>query len=94
MLYPGQRHGVRGKALQLHQFRMWQDFFGRSWGLSLTGALGVSSPALLGRWREQSMRDGGALAARLALRREAFALAPLPICNGEETRRRRRGCSR
>lgn len=29
MLYPGQRHGVRGKALQLHQWRMWQDFFGR-----------------------------------------------------------------
>jgi dipeptidyl-peptidase-4 len=29
MLYPGQRHGVRGKALQLHQWRMWDDFFGR-----------------------------------------------------------------
>jgi dipeptidyl-peptidase-4 len=29
MLYPGQRHGVRGKALQLHQYRMWSDFFGR-----------------------------------------------------------------
>ena len=32
MLYPGQRHGVRGKALQLHQFRMWSDFFGRKLG--------------------------------------------------------------
>jgi dipeptidyl-peptidase-4 len=32
MLYPGQRHGVRGKALQLHQFRMWDDFFGRKLG--------------------------------------------------------------
>jgi dipeptidyl-peptidase-4 len=32
MLYPGQRHGIRGKALQLHQFRMWSDFFGRKLG--------------------------------------------------------------
>jgi dipeptidyl-peptidase-4 len=32
MLYPGQRHGVRGKALQLHQHRMWNDFFGRKLG--------------------------------------------------------------
>jgi dipeptidyl-peptidase-4 len=32
MLYPGQRHGVRGKALQLHQYRMWSDFFGRKLG--------------------------------------------------------------
>ncbi len=29
MLYPGQRHGIRGKALQLHQWRTWSDFFDR-----------------------------------------------------------------
>jgi len=30
MLYPGQRHGVRGNPRQLQQWRTWLDFFGRN----------------------------------------------------------------
>ena len=29
MLYPGQRHGVRGNPRLLQQWRTWLDFFGR-----------------------------------------------------------------
>lgn len=32
MLYPGQRHGVRGNPRQLQQWRTWLDFFGRELG--------------------------------------------------------------
>src|SRR5690606_13638464 len=32
MLYPGQRHGIRGNARQLHQWRTYLDFLDRTIG--------------------------------------------------------------
>jgi dipeptidyl-peptidase-4 len=32
MLYPGQRHGIRGNDRQLHQWRTYLDFLDRTIG--------------------------------------------------------------